>query len=89
MVQIRWKLSKSINSQIRKNQINTYRPLLSFDKTQVDLPQNGDKSHDLPGSTVAHFVDAKHIPGKSIDSNEKKGKNKIQTTETNRKNGNY
>lgn len=31
----------------------------------VDFPQNGVNSHDLPGSTVAHLVDAKHIPGKS------------------------
>lgn len=45
----------------------SYLPLLSLDTTQVDLPQNGVKSHDLPGSTVAHRVDAKHIPGKSIN----------------------
>lgn len=45
--------------------IFTHLPLLSFNLTHVDLPQNGVKSHDLPGSTVAHRVDAKHISGKS------------------------
>lgn len=46
----------------------TYLPLLSLATTHVDLPQNGVRSHDLPGSTVAHRVDAKHIPGKSIQN---------------------
>lgn len=36
----------------------------------MDRPQNGVKSHDLPGSTVAHRVDAKHIPGKSMLKNQ-------------------
>lgn len=45
----------------------SYLPLLSLATTQVDFPQNGVKSHDLPGSTVAHLVDAKHIPGKSTN----------------------
>lgn len=44
----------------------------SLDKTQVDRPQNGVKSHILPGSNVAQRVDAKHIPGKS----EKRAKTK-------------
>lgn len=44
----------------------TYRPLLSLATTHVDRPQNGVNSHDLPGSKVAHLVDAKHMPGKSI-----------------------
>lgn len=52
--------------------IISYLPLLSFDTTHVDLPQNGVKSHDLPGSTVAHRVDAKHIPGKSINHFQRK-----------------
>lgn len=53
-----------------------YLPLLSLETTHVDFPQNGVKSHDLPGSTVAHRVDAKHIPGKSIRSlSEETGKN--------------
>lgn len=38
---------------------------LSWLTTQVDRPQNGVRSHVLPGSTVAQRVDAKHIPGKS------------------------
>ena len=33
--------------------------------TQVDLPQKGVSSQLWPGSMVAHFVEAKHIPGKS------------------------
>lgn len=36
--------------------------------THVDRPQNGVKSHDLPGGKVAHCVDAKHIPGKSSNT---------------------
>lgn len=32
----------------------------------VERPQNGVKSHVLPGSIVAQSVEAKHIPGKSI-----------------------
>lgn len=38
---------------------------LSSDTTQVERPQNGWSSQVLPGSTVAHLVEAKHIPGKS------------------------
>jgi len=34
--------------------------------THVERPQNGDSSHVCPGSTVAHLVDAKHSPGKSV-----------------------
>lgn len=48
------------------NTTRTYRPLLSLATTHVDRPQNGVNSHDLPGSKVAHLVDAKHIPGKSM-----------------------
>lgn len=33
---------------------------------QVERPQNGVKSHVLPGSTVAQRVEAKHMPGKSL-----------------------
>lgn len=44
-----------------------YSPLSSAsDLTQVERPQNGDSSQDSPGSTVAHLVDAKHTPGKSV-----------------------
>lgn len=39
---------------------------LSSLRTQVLRPQKGLKSQDLPGSTVAHRVLAKHIPGKSV-----------------------
>lgn len=39
---------------------------VSSDTTHVERPQNGANSHVLPGSTVAHLVDAKHIPGKSV-----------------------
>lgn len=35
--------------------------------TQVDRPQNGARSQDLPGSIVAQRVEAKHIPGKSVN----------------------
>lgn len=38
---------------------------LSSDTTQVERPQNGCSSQVFSGSTVAHLVDAKHIPGKS------------------------
>lgn len=38
---------------------------LSSVNTHVERPQNGVNSHVLPGSTVAHLVLAKHIPGKS------------------------
>lgn len=41
------------------------RPELSSAGTHVERPQNGVRSHDFVGSTVAHFVDAKHLPGKS------------------------
>lgn len=58
----------SLNQIVKKKVNQSYLPLLSFATTHVDLPQNGVKSHDLPGSTVAHRVDAKHIPGKSINS---------------------
>lgn len=37
--------------------------------THVERPQNGDSSHVCPGSTVAHLVDAKHSPGKSVNAN--------------------
>lgn len=37
--------------------------------THVERPQNGDSSHVCPGSTVAHLVDAKHSPGKSVLKN--------------------
>ena len=36
--------------------------------THVERPQNGDSSHVCPGSTVAHLVDAKHSPGKSLNT---------------------
>jgi len=36
--------------------------------THVERPQNGDSSHVCPGSTVAHLVDAKHNPGKSVET---------------------
>lgn len=38
---------------------------LSSATTQVERPQNGERSHVLPGSTVEQRVEAKHIPGKS------------------------
>lgn len=41
------------------------RPELSSAGTQVDRPQNGDRSQDFVGSMVAHLVEAKHMPGKS------------------------
>lgn len=41
-------------------------PESSSDGTQVERPQNGDNSQLFVGSTVAHLVDAKHIPGKSV-----------------------
>lgn len=34
--------------------------------THVERPQNGESSQVWPGSTVAHLVDAKHSPGKSV-----------------------
>jgi hypothetical protein len=43
---------------------------LSSETTQVERPQNGANSHVLPGSTVAHLVLAKHMPGKSVIDNE-------------------
>lgn len=46
--------------------INIYLGGFSSLSAQVERPQNGVKSHDLPGSKVAHCVEAKHIPGKSI-----------------------
>lgn len=39
---------------------------VSSETTHVERPQNGANSHVLPGSTVAHRVLAKHIPGKSM-----------------------
>lgn len=33
----------------------------------MERPQNGANSHVLPGSTVAHRVEAKHMPGKSAN----------------------
>lgn len=48
-----------------ENSAKNYFGGLSSETTQVDLPQNGANSHDLPGSTVAQRVLAKHIPGKS------------------------
>lgn len=45
---------------------------LSSETTHVDRPQNGVNSHDLPGSTVAQRVLAKHIPGKSRFINKQK-----------------
>lgn len=44
---------------------NQYLVEFSSFFTQVERPQNGVNSHVLPGSTVAHLVEAKHIPGKS------------------------
>lgn len=41
---------------------------VSSETTHVDLPQNGANSHVLPGSTVAHLVEAKHMPGKSVNN---------------------
>lgn len=41
---------------------------LVSDTTQVERPQNGARSHDLPGSMVAQRVEAKHIPGKSMEN---------------------
>lgn len=41
------------------------RPELSSAGTQVERPQNGDNSQLCLGSMVAHFVEAKHMPGKS------------------------
>lgn len=43
----------------------TYWAGLLSDTTQVERPQNGARSHDLPGSMVAQRVEAKHMPGKS------------------------
>lgn len=43
----------------------TYCGDLSWLTTHVERPQNGVRSHVLPGSTVAQRVEAKHIPGKS------------------------
>ena len=43
------------------------RPLLSSAGTQVERPQNGVRSQDCLGSTVAHLVEAKHMPGKSAN----------------------
>lgn len=40
---------------------------LSSVSTQVERPQNGVSSQVLPGSTVAHLVLAKHMPGKSAN----------------------
>lgn len=54
---------------------------MSSDTTHVERPQNGAKSHDLPGSTVAHFVLAKHIPGKSIERWNEKKNNEIKSEE--------
>lgn len=48
--------------------IVTYCADFSWLTTHVDRPQNGVKSHVLPGSTVAQRVDAKHIPGKSVNN---------------------
>lgn len=42
------------------------RPELSSAAMQVDLPQNGESSQVLFGSMVAHLVEAKHMPGKSV-----------------------
>lgn len=44
---------------------------LSSETTQVERPQNGCSSQVLPGSTVAHLVLAKHIPGKSKTQNKR------------------
>ena len=43
------------------------RPELSSAGTQVERPQNGVKSQVCFGSIVAHFVEAKHMPGKSAE----------------------
>lgn len=42
-----------------------YLAELSSGTTHVDRPQNGFRSHCLPGSNIAHFVEAKQTPGKS------------------------
>lgn len=42
-----------------------YLAELSSGTTHVDRPQNGLRSHCLPGSNIAHFVEAKQTPGKS------------------------
>lgn len=47
---------------------------LSSERTQVERPQNGVSSQVLPGSTVAHLVLAKHMPGKSVQQNRKKAR---------------
>lgn len=62
-------IEKDVISLNFSKEILSHLPLLSSATMQVDLPQNGAKSHDLPGSTVAQRVDAKHIPGKSIKNN--------------------
>lgn len=54
---------------------------MSSETTHVERPQNGAKSQAFPGSTVAHFVLAKHIPGKSIEQWEKKKENKVKPEE--------
>lgn len=55
---------------------------LSSETTQVERPQKGDRSHVLPGSTVAHFVLAKHIPGKSKINKNKLKLSKLEKTFT-------
>lgn len=56
---------------------------LSSETTQVERPQKGCNSQVLPGSTVAHLVLAKHIPGKSkktINVTQISTKNYLNTT---------
>lgn len=53
--------------QSSTNSNKWYSPLSSVsDFTQVERPQNGASSQVSPGSTVAHLVDAKQTPGKSV-----------------------
>lgn len=46
--------------------VEKYPYALFGPSTHVDRPQNGVNSHDLLTGKVAHCVEAKHIPGKSV-----------------------
>lgn len=59
------KFLSSVEFLIKPFPVLPYFGGVSSETAQVERPQNGANSQVLPGSTVAHRVLAKHIPGKS------------------------